>query len=149
MDLGGGQVGEHGADAVLGAVEEDRVGDGEGDGDAGDLPRGDEADGERDERGRDLGLGDGEGGLHVGARADGDEDAVPVHARRGAVVVDRVHERGAYEVEDAAADVPGEVVPRCAHDGAVGDTHDDQEDDEWEQAHAGFEGGVVAHELEE
>ena len=84
-----------------------------------------------------------------GAGADGEEDAVTVHAGGGAVVVDGVHEGRADEVEGAADDVPGEVVARGTHDGAVGKTHDDEDDDEGQETHAGVESGVVADELEE
>jgi len=87
--------------------------------------------------------------LDEGAAADADEDGVAVDRGGAGVLSDGVHERGADNVEDTGDDVPGEVVARGAHDGAVGDAGDDEEDDEGKEAHAGFEGGVRMHELEE
>lgn len=142
-------VGQDLGDGFRGVVEEDGVCDGEGDGGAGDLGGGDEADDGGDEPGVYLGLGDGEGGLDEGAAADAEEDGVAVDGGGAGVLGDGVHEGGADEVEHAGGDVPGEVVACDAHDGAVGDAGDDEEDDEGEEAHAGFEGGVRMHELEE
>lgn len=82
------------------------------------------------------------------AGADGEEDAVAVDAGGAAVVVDGVHECGADEIQEGAGEVPGEVVARDTHYGAVGNTRDDEEDDEGEQADASFERRVVADELE-
>lgn len=149
LDVRRRDAGQDLGDGGGGVVEEDGVCDGEGDGGAGDLAGGDEADDGGDVLRGDLGLGDGEGGLDEGAAAEAEEDGVAVDGGRAGVLVDGVHERGADEVEHAGDDVPGEVVARGAHDGAVGDAGDDEQDDEGEEAHAGFEGGVRVHELEE
>lgn len=149
LDIRSRDVGQDLGDGGGGVVEEDGVCDGEGDGGAGDLAGGDEANDGGDVSGVDLGLGDREGGLDEGAAADAEEDGVAVDGGRARVLVDGVHEGGADEVQDAGDDVPREVVARGAHDGAVGDAGDDEEDDEGQEAHAGFEGGVRVHELEE
>lgn len=149
LDIGLWHIRQDLGDAFRGIIQEHRIGDREGDGDACDLACGYEADDERDPLRVDFRLGDGEGSLHEGAAADADEDAEAVDGGGGGVLGDGVHEGGADDVEDAGDDVPGEVVARHAHDDAIGDAGDDQENDVGEEADAGFEGGVRVHELEE
>ena len=130
-------------------IQEDGVGYCQRDRDAGDLAGGDEADCEGDELWTYFPLGNRERSLDEGAGAEGEEDAVTVDGGCAGMFVDGVHEGSADDVHDAGPDVPREVVACSAHDGAVGDTHDDEEDDEGEEPDAGFERGVGVHELEE
>ncbi|KFY14665.1 hypothetical protein V492_02495 [Pseudogymnoascus sp. VKM F-4246] len=149
LDLFARHVREEGSDAVLGAVEEHRVRDGDGDGDAGDLGAADESDGAGDFVGLDGALGHGEGGLAEGADADAEDDGVAVDLGGGGGGVDGVHEGRADDVEDAAAEVPGHVVAVFGEDGAVDDAGEDHEEDIGQDADAGLKGGVALGELEE
>ena len=148
LDVRPGDAGQQGRDAVFGQVEEDGVGDGEGDGDAGDLGAGDEADGEGDFLGRDEPLRDGEGGVDEGPRAQ------PAEGERG---VDVGGPRGQGDVEEhgvadndeeAAGQEPREVVPEFLHQGPVEHRAEDQGDDVREEADAGAQSVVRLDELE-
>lgn len=83
------------------------------------------------------------------ADADAKEDRKTVDLGGGGGGVNGVHEGRADDEEDAAAEVPGHVVPVFGEDGAVDDAPEDHEEDVGEDADAGLEGGVALGELEE
>ena len=140
-------IGQNTLDAVAGLVEEDGVGDGQGDGRAEQLTQSDEADGFGNLGLPHLGLCDGEAGLDKGAAADAGEDGVAVDARCGRVLIHGIHERLADDGEDAAEEEPWGVPSGSAHDGAVGDAEDDQHHHVWEEVDACRNGGGIAYEL--
>lgn len=143
-----GDARDQGGDGVLREVEEDAVGDGEGDGDAGDLRARDEADGQGDFLGRDEPLGDGEGRVDEEAGAQPAEDERGVDVGRADGEGD-VEEHGvADDDEEAPGEEPGEVVLEFFHEGAVEQRGEDEGNDVGEQADAGTEGLVRLHELE-
>ena len=78
-----------------------------------------------------------------------DEHAVAVDAGDAAVCVDGVHQCATDDGQDAAGGVPGHVIPKGRHDSTVCDDGEYHEEDEREEADAGFEGGVISCELEE
>lgn len=136
-------------DGVLRGVQEHRVRDRQRDRDARHLRAGDEAHGGRNHLRRNNRLRDGEGRLREQAVAEAHDHRVAVHARHRGGLVDGEQKRAAGDDQQAAGGVPRHVVAVGGQDGAVGDDGEDHEHDEWEEAHAGFEGAVVARELEE
>ena len=139
---------EESCDGILSEIEEDGVGHGEGDGHAGDLGAGDEADRESDFLGRDEPLRDGKGRVDEEASSETAEDerGVDVCGAGGEGDVEK-HGVGNDE-EEAADEEPGEVVFEFFHEGAVERGGEDEGDDVGEEADAGLEGLVGLHELE-
>jgi hypothetical protein len=136
-------------DSLLRSVKEHRVRDSDRDSDTRNLGTGDEAHRAGDIRGLNSALSDRERGLAEDADADAEDDAEAVDLGGSGGGVDGVHEGGADDEEDAAAEVPGHVVPVFGEDGAVDDAPEDHEEDVGEDADAGLEGGIALRELEE
>lgn len=88
--------------AIRRFVQKDGIGDAQCDCRTGELGKGAESDGDRNQMFLDLGLDDGEGELDESAAADAEEDAVAVDLGRGSVFVDGVEEGAADDGEDAA-----------------------------------------------
>ena len=141
-------MGQDAGDLVRCFVEEDAVGDGQREGDAGDLAAADEGDGERDRARVHFGLGNGEGGLHEEAAAEADQGAVAVDGARAGVHADEAKQSAAGDGEDSAEEVPGHVVSEFAHDGAVEDDAEDVQEHERKQSDGGSQRSVVVHKLE-
>jgi hypothetical protein len=95
------------------------------------------------------GLGYGERSLCKKTIAESDDDTIAIHSCYRCMGIDGVYERAAGKAEETAERVPGHVVTVGRENSAVSDDGEDHEHDKGEETHAGFEGGVVAGELEE
>ncbi len=142
-------VGEETYDAICGRVQKHSVGDGQHDSDARNLAEAHKGSGVGNAVGRELGLHDGDGPLREEACAESQKDAVTVDGRCVGVNLDQsVHERGADDHQDAAAEGPRHEVAVFAQHGAVQDAAEDHEEDHRQEPDACVEGGVVLDELE-
>jgi hypothetical protein len=78
-----------------------------------------------------------------------DDNIVAIHSYYRCLGVNSTHKRAADKAEETAERVPEHVVAVGRENSVVSDDGEDYKHDQMEETDAGFEGGVVAGELEE
>jgi len=81
--------------------------------------------------------------------AEPNNNTIAIYSRYQCLGIDDIYERAASKAEETTERVPGHIVAVDREDNAVSNNGEDHEQDEGEETHASFEGGVITSKLEE